>query len=482
MKKLLSIFILLLSFQHLCYSQKEGQEKIDSLLHVLKTAKEDTTKVYILNALAGEFVGIKPDTAIVFANRALTLATQLNDKPGIARAYLRLGTAILTLGNYLEALKNYSASLKISEEIRDKKGVAYAYTNLGYAYRCQGNHPEALKNYTASLKIFEEIKDTVGMADNYLWQGELFNALGNYPEALKFYFSSLKINEQRRNKEAIANCYLSIGNSFYNQGDNAEALKYYSAALKLFKDIGSKNSVARVNSSLGNVYFNQGNYSKALEEQERALKTAVETNDKWLIAFLYRSIGSIYTAQGNMLLDAGDKTAATDKYLMAVKNHLTAMKFFEEIGDNLSIADTYYVLGINNFNLNKISEAKANFEKALKLTEEKGYKTVAEKVLGELALLNYTQGDYKKAYEHYKMHIVYRDSLVNEENTKKSVQMQMSYDFDKKESLAKADQEKKNAIMQKELQKQKLVRNGFVGGGCCRIAFCRCVFLATQQN
>jgi class 3 adenylate cyclase len=40
----------------------------------------------------------------------------------------------------------------------------------------------------------------------------------------------------------------------------------------------------------------------------------------------------------------------------------------------------------------------------------------------------------------------------------------MQYEFDKKEVVAKAEQEKKDALCQKELQKQKWVRNGFIGG------------------
>ena len=45
--------------------------------------------------------------------------------------------------------------------------------------------------------------------------------------------------------------------------------------------------------------------------------------------------------------------------------------------------------------------------------------------------------NYKQAYEHYKSYVLYRDSLINEENTKKTVQAEMQYDFDKKETAAK---------------------------------------------
>lgn len=43
------------------------------------------------------------------------------------------------------------------------------------------------------------------------------------------------------------------------------------------------------------------------------------------------------------------------------------------------------------------------------------------------------------------MYILYRDSLVNQEATKKTVQSKMQYDFDKKEAIAKVTQDKKDA-------------------------------------
>ena len=41
--------------------------------------------------------------------------------------------------------------------------------------------------------------------------------------------------------------------------------------------------------------------------------------------------------------------------------------------------------------------------------------------------------------------------------------MQINYDFEKKQNSTKAIQDKKDAVAKKEMQKQKLVRNGFIG-------------------
>ena len=77
--------------------------------------------------------------------------------------------------------------------------------------------------------------------------------------------------------------------------------------------------------------------------------------------------------------------------------------------------------------------------------------------------LDSTKGNYKAAFEHHKLFIIYRDSLNNEETKKKSLQAALQYEFDKKEIATKAEQERLNAITTEEKQKQKIIIYAVVG-------------------
>jgi len=59
----------------------------------------------------------------------------------------------------------------------------------------------------------------------------------------------------------------------------------------------------------------------------------------------------------------------------------------------------------------------------------------------KLSSLDSVRGNYKSAYENYKLYSLYRDSLQKKENEKKELQ----YEFDKKQAIAKVEQEKKDA-------------------------------------
>ncbi|MEO5569455.1 MAG: adenylate/guanylate cyclase domain-containing protein [Bacteroidia bacterium] len=103
-------------------------------------------------------------------------------------------------------------------------------------------------------------------------------------------------------------------------------------------------------------------------------------------------------------------------------------------------------------------------ETALSLSKEIGSNNYIKESYNGLTKLDSATGNWKAAYFHHKMYFLYRDSLINEDNTKKIVQSQMQYEFDKKETITKAAQDKKDAIAQVEVKRQRNIRNSTFGG------------------
>jgi C4-dicarboxylate-specific signal transduction histidine kinase len=61
-----------------------------------------------------------------------------------------------------------------------------------------------------------------------------------------------------------------------------------------------------------------------------------------------------------------------------------------------------------------------------------------------LSALDSMRRNYKGAYENYKLYSLYRDSLQRMESENRELQAKMQYEFDKKQAIAKAEQEKKD--------------------------------------
>ena len=460
MKRAFFLLIISAGLMLQSFAQKQGKNKIDSLFTVLKTSGPDTAKVNTLNNLAYEFRNNNPDTAIYFASEAKALGIKLNYKMGVADSYLFIAIVLNNHGKLEEALKNNNIALGLfdqlltSEKTTSKSKIpnqkVKSYNNIGIIYSRQGNYPEALKNYQAALKISEETGNKNGIANSYNNSGIIHHYQGNYPEALKNYFAALRTWEEIGDKYNIANSYNNIAIIYERQENYPEALKNLYASLKIREELGDKKSIAASHNNIGTVYINQGNNPEALKNLSIGLKIAEEIGDKHLTAFSLNNIANILSDQGN--------------YSEALKNYFASLRIFEEMHDEQNIAHSYYIIGRIYIKQNKNIEASHYLNKALLLAKDIGSSEDIENCYFNLVTLDSTQGNFKKALEHYKLFITTRDSMFNKENTKKITQQQMQFEFDKKQVADSLKFEKEKETGALKLQKQKaFTYTGFAG-------------------
>jgi adenylate cyclase len=437
MKKI--YLLILIQFCLQSSAKAQNQILIDSLQNELKNFNNskqevgtnksplyDSTAANILSKISYAYWGNDHEKALYYAKETLTLSEKIGYKKGIASAYNSFGKISMEKGEYTRSMDFFIKSLNICEEIGFKKGVAGAYNNMGIIHEYQGDFPLAIKNYFASLKIKEEIGDKKGISNSYTNIGNIYKQQENLTEALKCYKITLKITEDLGDKKGIADSYNNIGNVYNSQANYSEALKNYTTSLQIREEIGDKSGVATSHINIGSVYDVQKNYPKALSNFILAADILENSTNKNLLSSAYTNIGTVYTKQNNY------------------------------------------------------RKAESYLNKSLILSEEIGYLEELKYVYESFSALDSAKGDFRSSLMHYKKFIIARDSALNNENAKKITQQQMQYDFDKEAVIQKADQDKKDALGKKELQKQKLVRNGFVSGFAVMLLFAG-VFLR-QRN
>lgn len=409
MKHILTILLLISAIS--IYAQKQGQERVDSLLTELEKAETDTTKVNILNEVSRQNISFgNYEIAMEQAEKALLVARNAQFKKGEADAHSSIGIIYSNQGNYPEALKNHLALLKISEETENKANMASAHMNIGIVYAIQGNYPEALKFFLNALKIFEEIGNKNRTASTYGNIGNIYRIQGNYREALKNHQAALKIFEIIEDKRMIASCYINIGNIYVDQDNYPEALKNHQAALRICEEVGAKREQALSSNNIGGIYRKQGNYAEALKSLFASLKISEQIGHKELMAMTYSSIGFVYEKLGEL--------RESEKWLYK------SLQLGKEIGMTDNTRDTY--------------EALARTDSA--------------------------QGNYKGAFENYKMYTAYKDSLFNEENTKELTRLEMNYGFEKQQDSIRLLNEKEIAIRDASIANVRRQRLFFIGG------------------
>ena len=325
------------------------------------------------------------------------------------------------------------------------------------------NYTNAIAYANEALSLSAEINFNKGKAATYENIGWIYSLVDNYSEALKHAYKALKLYEDFQDKQGIAQVSFSVGDYYFFQENHSEPLKYYFASLKLYEEIGNKTKMALCNYSIAEFYFQQGNYSEALKKNYTALKIFQELGEQWPVSDAYTIIGNIYKAQGEMAYNAGDIATSKTKYNDALKKYKASLKISEELDYKECIADSYTDLGSININLKNFSQAGKYLEKSLKMSKKIESKYLIKNSYYIFAKLDSATRNYKQAYEHYKMYILYRDSMVNEESIRKSEGYKMQYEFDKKEDqikLLSTENKLQTALAHQENQRKNLAYAG----------------------
>lgn len=371
------------------------------------STETDTIKSNILSQLSFAFQDNDPDKAMEYAKQALSLAQRINFKKGSASAYYSMGRIEYIKGNFLPAIGFYKKAIYDYKNAGLKKEIVNSYKGIGQCYIELGDFPEALRNLITSLKGAEEIAD----------------------------------------KNGIAYAHLNMGISYFYSKKFSEAMQNWNIALNIFKEVNDNAGITKCNANIGNYYCETGKFAQALPYYQEIVNTCMATGNLVGLTMGYNNLAKIYFDQGN--------------YAQALKSCTAALKIIEQTGDKNNAASTYTALGEIYFKQKDFSKSQDYLGKALIATQETGNLDLKRYVYDAFVNLYSAQHDFKQALAYYKLSIATRDTMFNEENNRKTAELQLQYDTEKKEKNI-ALLTKESQLQQTEIQKQNTTRNALI--------------------
>ena len=418
-----------------------AQVNIDSLIQISQSTQPDSIKAKALLDICWVLKASQPKQALDYGEKALELSRLNNFTEHEAMALKNIATVHLFQGNYEKAENYYLAAIKIFDKINDRKGVSSCYNNIGLLLEWKGEFEPALDNYNKSLRIDEEIGNKGGVAASLNNIGNVLQKQGNYKKAIEYYIRVQKIREELKDKEGIADAYNNIAGLYEKQDAYDEAIKNYQNALVLYIEIDEKRKSSKVLHNIGYTLSKKEQFGDALEYYNQALQIRENYEDKAGLASTLINMAEVYQKQKKF-----DKA-----YFGLVKSE----KIYEEIGNEYGIMQVKIAMGGYFLEIRKYRKAIDIIEPLLR--EEVAiaeYKTEAFKILSR----SYANlQNFGKAYYHQQKYIQLKDSLENEENTRKIVEMQLSYQFDKKQKELELEQEKQRLYDIAELNRRRLI-------------------------
>lgn len=409
---------------------------------------------------------------------SITAFTQNNDS-----LYRIFNTTAIPDSERISAIYDYANNIqynypdsayKLMEECflfsKNKKlnyGMGYSSLMKGNYFYLKGEYAKALEEFNKSLNYLAGTKKLHAIASVYSSIGTTYYYLANYPKSLDYHFMSFKIRDSLEDGDK-GGSLVNIG-AVYSQMENfKKANEYQLRALDYYEAMKMDDGKAMALSNISANYLSAKDYKKAMSYQLQSLELERKNKNKPGIAISLDIIGVILMEEGN--------------YPLAEFNMNKALEIKNELGDAAG-------KGVSFSNLALIYMKQGQYEKAREFSLKA--KTISKEV-GDLYTYNSTQinmvtiykglKDYKNAVEELENYVKLKDSLFEDERKREVALKDMQYDFDKKESDLKIEQQVKNAIDAEEKRQQRIIIYGVSVVLLLTLILAAVIFKSLQAN
>ena len=450
LKKVFVLFFILFTAFNIKAQDRKVADSLESVIVRLSTQKQyanngaksfaiDTSIVSVCGELIKLFHNVSFDSILFYGQKTLTISKPIAYEKGMALGYNSIGFYYVKTGKFELGKQYFNMALAISKKIKDDYGLCRSLTGLGFAENFKGN---ALSFHYEALKVAIENHIIDQIAASYHNIGEYYDNNHNPVAAADNYLKAIKINEQPGgNLHYLKMNYWSLGIVYENLLKHKKAIENYNHALKVAQQLHEKSAELNIMIMIAGSFGGMEQYDTAISIYLSSIKLAKELKRESL---MYQAITNL-----------GDTYYFIGRYKEALHYDTMAYNYYLN-------KDDYYAIVVA-INTGMVYTKLKDFKKALSYELDALAKTDSTNIeflkwiYANLSEVYAGMGNYKAAYENYQLYKKSYDSLYNNENREKVLQLQLQSDFQKKESSLKAAQEKK------DLQ-QRNIRNSIIAG------------------
>jgi len=330
-----------------------------------------------------------------------------------------------SLQHVLEGLTKDADRINITLRLADQLGNRNPFLALEYG--------------TESLRLAKNLQSDslLTLANHY--QANIYLQLANYPRALQFYQAAIQGATKLLDSAMLSAAQANIGIIHYYQGDYQNALSQYLKALDRFPFIRPQDKKIKIRkatllTNIGVVYDETKQFQEAARYYTEALTLARQVNEPEIIANILNNQGTLYRDLGNNEL--------------AFQHYHEAMQLRKKQNNRFGLARSFHNIGTFYFeHLKNFDSAEFYLKKSIVIGEEIGLWETVSSSSRSLYKAYKEKGAFKEALETLEMNMRVNDSLFNEESTRRIAQLEMQFDFDRKQNLMEAEQKQKELYL-----------------------------------
>ena len=220
--------------------------------------------------------------AVKCHRQGLAVAKQLEPskdvKGQMGLLHASLADALINMGDYDGARKNYEKSLVINKELGDARGEAVLEGQFGILAMLQGNIQEAAQRQGKALAIFQQLNEPKEEAVSWYQLGMVYEKSEQWDTAEQAYREAAQIYESQGNLNFAAQTWNNLAIVTEGAGKYEEAEAWYRKAIEGAKTAGDR---LQMSSSLNNIAnLLQTHYPNRLPEAWKLAEEALTIGQK----------------------------------------------------------------------------------------------------------------------------------------------------------------------------------------------------------
>ncbi len=367
-------------------------------------------RAYSLQAASHWVLG-ETGQAATFFRKSIAVYESINDLGSVSEESTNLGIVLADAGEYDSALKAFDKSLRMEKDLPQTSSLGNLYNGIGRVHLSRGDLPKALDAFRQSIRSAEAHADSAGLAYAEGNIGNVYTTQKEMPKARAAFMRLVEILEHMPGQDLqLAVGYMNVGSTYAEEGDSTNGNAWMRRAIALHKRIGDRQGEALAIMSLGSQYGKYGMHDRALTLYDEALRLYGDGEDPGKVC-------QLCTAKATALYELGRTELAVEH---AVKG--------------LELA-----------------------RKAEQISFERDAVEVLFKCYQRL-------GKWQQAMDMHLLFTQLKDSLVGEDNQRAVIGHEFQWKYEKQALSDSLQFTVREAVSAKEVQKQKYMRNGFMGG------------------
>ena len=237
-----------------------------------------------------------PEAAMPDFEEAVALARPEGDTWCLGHALALCGSSFSQLGDMASARPLLEESIVVARAAHDEQSLAFALTVLGYIELCEGAYDDAETHLEAALSRAESIGGAYETAGALADLAQVALGRGEYDRARKLLVEATEAARDSGTDSAIYVLEVE-GRLAYAEGDLEAAERLFSECLRLAGASGGTSAPAL--QGMGDVAVARGDVPKARVLLSGALELARSSGHKWRTAVALFALGHLARLEGD---------------------------------------------------------------------------------------------------------------------------------------------------------------------------------------